>query len=457
MGKVKTAVYICVFILVWAQLVLPLIPGYAQNIKLQDFSLYNTAWNGCFMLRIELTRNGYDVRPLLSSLSILSRAEGTTVVILAPSSFINPLEAIQLADFVRKGGGLLIADDFGTGNIFTMLLFYSLGLPSPQFWNAPLLGSYTGGVSTWTYTPAVTEFNTSHPIFKDVRQIILNWPTALWNVPPENQAAALSPAFIDMNRNGQMDPLELLPSATVVAVYDLESMGFEVGGQNVSYGKGRIVVVSDPSIFNNDMLLRGDNLRFAINIIDWLSRRNEGGESNLVVFDEAHLAAPYYYSYGKLFGSILGYIDWASANWFLAPIYPALIVFSIWRWLPRGKPKEMGPTAVYLKRGKTFLTERLEWYKENKQYGYALKLLYRRMKRHLVRRFKLKEYSVDAAVRVLSDVVTAMRRTQLKRFLEEWEAIERGEKPIYMNSETFLNHFFVMKKIMEAVMVEKRG
>lgn len=455
MGKVKTTVYVCVFILVWAPLVLPLIPGYAQNIKLQDFSLYNPMWNGCFLLRMELSGNGYDVRPLLSSLSVLSRAEGATAVILAPSSFINPLEALELADFVRKGGGLLIADDFGTGNIFTILLFSSLGLPPPLFQNAPLYGSYMGGLTRWTPTPAVTEFNTSHPIFSGVRQIILNVPTALQSVPPENQAAVLAPGFLDIDRNMQLDDLsEFLPSATVVAVYDLEKMGFEVGGQNVSYGKGRIVVVSDPSIFNNDMLLKGDNLRFAVNVIDWLSRKNEGGESNLVVFDEAHLFTPYY-SYDKLFGSILGYIDWASANWLLAPIYPALIMFSVWRWLPKGKPKEMGPTAVYLRRGKTFLTERLEWYKENRQYGYALKLLYRRMKRHLVRRFKLKEYSVDAAVRALSGVVTTMRRTQLRRFLEEWETIERGEKPIYMTSEAFLNHFFVMKKIMEAVMVGK--
>ncbi len=456
MGKVKTAIYICVFILVWAQLVLPLIPGYTQNIKLQDFSLYNPLWNGCFLLRMELSRNGYDVRPLISSLSVLSREEGATVIILSPSSIINPIELMELVNFVREGGGLLIADDFGAGNIFTILLFALLGLPSPTFYGKPLYGSLTGGITTWTYTPVVNQFNASHPIFKDVKQVILNFPTALLNVPPENQVAALVPGLIDFDMDMQIEPLNpdmLLPIATVVAAYDLDNIN--VGGYRVSYGKGRIVVVGDPSIFNNEMLLKGDNLRFMVNLVNWLSKRDEGGENNLVVFDEAHLTTAY--SYDKLFGSILGYVNWASANWLLAPIYPVLIVFSIWRWLPKSKPKEMGPTAVYLKKGKTFLAERLRWYRENRQYGYALKLLYRRMKRHIIKRFKLKEFSVDAAVEVLAEAVPTMRRKQLRRLLEEWEAIERGEKPVYMGSETFLNHFFIMKKIMEAVIVGKRS
>ncbi|MEM3749852.1 MAG: hypothetical protein QXO59_03405, partial [Candidatus Jordarchaeales archaeon] len=94
---------------------------------------------------------------------------------------------------------------------------------------------------------------------------------------------------------------------------------------------------------------------------------------------------------------------------------------------------------------------------ENRQYGYALKLLYRRMKRHIVKRFKLREFSVDVVVDVLAEAVPTMRRKQLRRFLEEWEAIDKGEKPVYMGSETFLNHFFVMKRIMEAVIVGKRS
>ncbi|MEM2573689.1 MAG: DUF4350 domain-containing protein [Candidatus Jordarchaeales archaeon] len=456
MGKAKTAVYVCIFILVWAQLVLPLIPGYAQRVKLQDLSLYNPMWNGCFLLRMELSRNGYDIRPLISSLSVLSRAEGATVMILSPTSIINPIELMELVDFVREGGGLLIADDFGAGNLFTTILFMSMGLPPPMFYNSPLYGSLTGGITMWTPTPVVNVFNASHPIFKDVNQVILNFPTALWNVPPENQVAALAPGILDINKNMQLEPLNPdmpLPVATVVAAYDLKRIN--IGGHEVSYGDGRIVVISDPSIFNNEMILKGDNLRFTINVIDWLSRRDEGGGSNLVIFDEAHLTATY--SYDKLFGSILSYIDWASANWLLAPIYPVLIVFSVWKWLPKSKPKEMGPTAVYLKRGKTFLAERLRWYKENRQYGYALKLLYRRMKRHIVKRFKLREFSVDVVVDVLAEAVPTMRRKQLRRFLEEWEAIDKGEKPVYMGSETFLNHFFVMKRIMEAVIVGKRS
>lgn len=453
MVKLRTIVYVFVFVVVWAPFVLSIIPGHAQNVKLQDFSLYNPAWNGCFLFRLELSKNGYDVRPLLSSLSVLSRTEGSTVVILSPSSFAHPIEILELVDFVRKGGGLLIADDFGAGNFFTTLLFTSLGLPPPLFCNAPLYGSATGGLTTWTPTPTVTSFNASHPIFRGVNSLLLNFPTALSNIPPGNQVAVLPIGILDLNRNMQIEPLNpdlVVEPAVVVAAYDLEKI--EIGGQAV--GKGRIVLIGDPSIFTNDMIVRGDNARFVINVVNWLSKKDTGEGSNLVVFDEAHLTMAY--SYDKLFGSIVGYVDWASANWLLAPIYPIIIVFSVWRWLPRGKPKEMGPTAVYLKRGKTFLAEKLKWYKESKQYNYALRLLYRRMKRHVVKRFKLKEYDVNKVADLLVEIVPEMKRRQLKRFLEEWEAIDKGLKARHMSSDTFLNHFLVMKKIMEAIVVGKR-
>ncbi|MEM4674720.1 MAG: DUF4350 domain-containing protein, partial [Nitrososphaerota archaeon] len=302
--------------------------------------------------------------------------------------------------------------------------------------------------------PTVNVFNTSHPIFRGVNNLLLNFPTALWNIPPENQVAALPIGLLDLNKNMQIEPLNpdlLIEPAVVVAAYDLEKI--IIGGQAV--GKGRIVLISDPSIFTNDMIVRGDNARFIINVINWLSKKDTGSGGNLVIFDEAHLTTAY--SYDKLFGSIIGYINWASANWLLAPIYPIIIVFSVWKWLPRGKPKEMGPTAVYLKRGKTLLAEKLRLYKEGKQYSYALKLLYRRMKRHVVKRFKLKEYDVNKVIDLLVEIIPEMRRKQLKRFLEEWEAIDRGMKIPRMNSDTFLNHFFVMKKIMEAISVGKRA
>ena len=457
MGKIKTAVYICVFILVWVPLVLPLIPGYTQSIKTEDFSIYNPFWNGCFLFKMELSRKGYDVRPLISSLSVLSRAENATLVILGPSSAtINPIEITELAAFVRDGGSILIADDFGTGNMFTALLFWTLGLQPPFFWKYPLYGSYKGSLTTWTITPTVTTFNVSHPIFQGVHQIILNAPTALANVPPESQTATLTLGILDVDGDMQLEPFMpdiMLPNAVIVAVYDLSKMSIEVDGQEINYGKGKIVLVSDPSIFNNDMIMRGDNLKFASNLIDWLSGKNDGG-SNLVIFDEAHLATPFY-SYDKLFGSIMGYIDWASANWLLAPIYPILIVFSIWRWLPRRKPEELGPTPVYLKRGKTFLTERLEWYKENKQYGYAVKLLYRRMKRYILRYLKLKEFDVETVAKMLAKRIPDMKRKEIKRFLETCEVIDRGEKPVFISSDAFLNYFFRMKKIMEGVVSGK--
>jgi len=446
-SKVKTVIYIAVFVVAWLPLLLPLLPSStAMNVPFWiDFSIYNPAYNGCEQFRLEMNSKGYEVKPLLSSLSVLSRYPNSTCLIIGPSiPFYNPVEVSELADFVRQGGGLLIADDFGTAETLLMQLFPLLGLQTPTLTKHILYEPTDASLTTWTSAPVITDFNTNYSFTQGVGEVLLNFACTILNVPPENIVATSSlVSWSDMNDNQAIDmPPDIQGPQTVVAAYDLKKMGL---------GEGRIVLVSDPSIFNDDMINRVDNRVFVTNIVDWLSQGRVGADYPIIV-DEAHLSLPPT-SYARIFGYMMGYVNWASSNWLLAPIYPLLLVFTVWRWLPREKkPEPLSPTEVFLRRGKTFFSEKMMWYTKHQLYGNAVKLLYRRLKRELVRQLGLKEgFSVDSAVRAIIAKNPSVKENEVRKLFDLCEEISAERKEMYMTKNEFLDIFFRMQRLLESV------
>lgn len=446
-SKIKTAVYIVVFIIAWLPLLLPLLPSSAAtNIPfLVDFSIYNPAFNGCQQFRLDLNRNGYEVKPLLSSLSVLSRYPNSTCLIIGPAiPFYNPVEVSELAKFVREGGGLLIADDFGTGETLLFQLFPMLGLPIPVFTQHILYEPTDANFTAWTSAPLITNFIGGYNFTQGVSQVLLNFACTLVGVLPGNVAATSSlVSWSDMNDNLAIDvPPDIQGPQTVIAAYDLNQIGL---------GYGRIVVVSDPSIFNDDMINRVDNRLLATNIVDWLAQGRGGSEYPIIV-DEVHLALPAT-SYARIFGYMMGYINWATSNWLLFAIYPVILAFSIWRWLPREKkPEPLSPTEVFMRRGKTFFSEKMMWYTQYQLYGNAVKLLYRRLKRELVRQLGLREgFSVDSAINAAIAKNPSIKEKELRKLFELCEEISAERKAMFMNKNEFLDVFFQMQKLLESV------
>ncbi|MEM3593595.1 MAG: hypothetical protein QXS27_02600, partial [Candidatus Jordarchaeaceae archaeon] len=64
-SKIKTAVYVVVFVVAWLPLLLPLLPSStAMNTPIWvDFSIYNPAFNGCEQFRLYMNSKGYEVKP----------------------------------------------------------------------------------------------------------------------------------------------------------------------------------------------------------------------------------------------------------------------------------------------------------------------------------------------------------------------------------------------------------
>lgn len=414
-----------------------------------DFSIYNPLYNGCQQFRVELNIKGYEVRPLLSSLSVLSRYPNSTFLIIGPSMpYFNPVEVSQLANFVRGGGGLLIADDFGTANTLLIQLFPMLGIPiditNPPFTRHILYEPTDANLTAWTSAPVISIFNANYTFTQGVSQVVLNFACTLANIQPGNVVATSSLlSWLDVDNNFVIDaPPDVQGAQCVVAAYDLKQ---------IMIGSGRIVLVSDPSIFNDDMINRADNRIFVTNIVDWLAQGRVGSTYPIIV-DETHLALPAA-SYARIFGSMMGYINWASSSWLIAPIYPLLLAYVIWRWLPREKkPGPLSPTEVFMRRGKTFFSEKMMWYTQYQLYGNAVKLLYRRLKRELVRQLGLKEgFSVDEAVKAAVAKNPSINEKEVRRLFNLCEEISAGRRQMFMSKFEFLDLFFQMQKLLESV------
>lgn len=96
----------------------------------ETFSIYNSGPDGLSVFRneLELQTNGgqqkYNVSNLVSNLNALNRFNDSGVLmVIGPSAQYDETEFFSLLLFLLRGGSLVIADDFGTGNDILEPLF----------------------------------------------------------------------------------------------------------------------------------------------------------------------------------------------------------------------------------------------------------------------------------------------------------------------------------------------
>ena len=95
-----------------------------------DFSVYNRDWNGCSKLGKEVYGTGSLLPSIdisgsseeivahssLTEMSDLLEPESSVIIIIGPRTDFNDDEIGSVDTFLRRGGLLFLADDFGTGN-----------------------------------------------------------------------------------------------------------------------------------------------------------------------------------------------------------------------------------------------------------------------------------------------------------------------------------------------------
>ncbi|MFW6050005.1 MAG: DUF4350 domain-containing protein [Myxococcota bacterium] len=206
-------------------------PGAAAAQK--DYAAGSRAWNGLSRLSEIAAESGIPLRsPAQVDLSDLQPADA--IVVVYPT---KPLPTESLAGFMRAGGRVVVADDFGEAA--GLLRAYGIRRHRLPDGKAPTL---RGNANLPLATP---HERLRHPLTQGVKAVVTNHPAVL--VHPE------------------LEPLLTL------------------GGRNAlvligAVGAGRLVSIGDPSVLINNMLQFRGNRAFAGNLLRYV----EGGQGGTV-------------------------------------------------------------------------------------------------------------------------------------------------------------------------------
>lgn len=209
------------------------------------FGVYNPAWDGASDLTDVTSGPDTDSSVALNT-SLYQRVDPTetVVIVLSPSESYTETELARIRSFVRRGGTIVVAEDFGpVGN----QLLRGVGA------DTRFDGRLVRDERVYSSAPALPRATNVSPTMEaaGVSQLTLNYGTVL-EPPASNDAVTLVRtsefAYLDADRNGTLDDSESLARRPVVIRERL--------------GNGTVYSVSDPSLFINAMLTEPDNRAF---------------------------------------------------------------------------------------------------------------------------------------------------------------------------------------------------
>jgi hypothetical protein len=236
------------------------------NTTKEDFSTYNTAWNGASDAKALASSDGYTTRSVFALSEIGS--SGGVLVMLNPNSSVgfSASDASTLQSFVKNGGVLVLANDFGNGNA----VLSGLGVSDARFSGSLLEDNVSKGVDA--AHPLITDVNVSG-LTAGVHALYFNYGTVL-----DTSGANVTV----LARSGPTSYL-MAPAGGKT------TSGARPVLATLAYGNGRIVLLSDPSVFINDMLGQADNQQL---LTSMLANLTGGNAAVPIMFDESHGASP---------------------------------------------------------------------------------------------------------------------------------------------------------------------
>ena len=199
-----------------------------------EFSRYNPSWNGSSAYYAALDERG---AVGIDDPAALGGHANATLLVVAPARGPTPGEAAAYASFVRTGGTLVLADDFGAGN--ALLEAVNSGMRLDQRNLSSMERAFELSAAPFGYPVA------GAPLGANLSTIVFDHPVAVLGGAPFLESSRLS--WMDDDGNGRPD--------------ENESLGRFVFAASESLGAGQIVAVADASLFINAMqdLRVGDN------------------------------------------------------------------------------------------------------------------------------------------------------------------------------------------------------
>lgn len=205
----------------------------------EDFRADNPFWNGTKDMS-----SSYPVSPL-ESLSDLPQLPQGSTLILIPYLDFTPAELKELHSFVTQGGTLVLADDYGFGN--QILEYFGL---KARFSGQVIFDPLFNHKNKWF--PQIFHI-VSSSVTSNTENLVLNHATGLIDVETgDTLALSSSFSFLDLNDNEAWDEGEPTGPLPVISRHNL--------------GRGKVILISDPSIFINSMGSIESNYTFIQNV-----------------------------------------------------------------------------------------------------------------------------------------------------------------------------------------------
>jgi len=223
---------------------------------LDDFRTENEFWNGLQDIKLQ-----YGINPIHSFDELLENSNNS-LLIMIPEIEPTTKELDQLNAYVENGGILLLANDYGTGNIILQHMDVLA-----QFSNQPLLDPLINAGDP--RLPLATDLLAS-PLTKGVKSLSLNHATTIEGDGLAKIARSSSFSFLDIDNDTFADGDEPRGPFTILA--------------QTRVGGGELILLADPSLLINAMVESGDNIVFFDNLTRML------GEETLIYIDEMHLS-----------------------------------------------------------------------------------------------------------------------------------------------------------------------
>ncbi|MCU0799999.1 MAG: hypothetical protein MUC62_10070 [Candidatus Thermoplasmatota archaeon] len=240
-----------------------------------DFSIYNTGWNGCsslgrtvygtgtFMPTIDVSGSTeeYVVHTSLPDIETKLEPLESALLFLGPDSPFSKEEGGFVHRFLIRGGLVLLADDFGSGSGLLSMLNTTTTISGQRM--VSLAFEKSGDFS-------VASDMAVHPVTEGVSMVLLNHPST---IVPSPLARALvnssHSSWLDIDADDRLDtdePKGPFPLLTIEP-----------------YGRGELMVLSDPSIMINQMQGPMNGSILVRNIVAYLASGRK-----VLVMDETH-------------------------------------------------------------------------------------------------------------------------------------------------------------------------
>ncbi len=241
----------------------------------EDFSIFNSGWNGTsglaimtyrtgkFVPTFQVESTGTDISVTQTALTAIELDPRTgALIVIGPTKDFTDAEGALVANFMRDGGRLVLADDFGTGNS----LLSKMGATS----------RFSGDLVMDLAFEKQPEFSVvfdirPDPLTANITTLLFNYPSSISVNASTTTTMAYSSiaSWRDANGNRLQDPGEPRGPFPLIA--------------RERFGQGTIVLLSDPSVLINGMRGYMDNGAFATNLVAEVCR-----DRTEVYFDESH-------------------------------------------------------------------------------------------------------------------------------------------------------------------------